>query len=107
MTFTPTLADRVYALLKTVPRGRVTTYKALGDALGVKAYRRIGQILKRNPDGPHTPCHRVVASDGTIGGFMGRTRGREIKKKIAFLSKEGIVVKNDRIGNFPIIFYSF
>jgi len=66
------LAKKTYALLKTVPRGRVTTYKALADALGTKAYRAIGQFMRTNPYAPRVPCHRVVASDGTIGGFMGR-----------------------------------
>lgn len=55
------LADRVYALLKTVPAGRVTTYKALARAAGTKSYRAIGQILKRNPDAPRTPCHHTIS----------------------------------------------
>lgn len=100
-----TLAHDVYALLKQVPAGRVTTYKVLANALGVKAYRAIGQILKANPDAPHTPCHRVVATNGTIGGFMGQSRGAAIDKKIALLKKEGVTVKNKRIVNFSQIFF--
>lgn len=102
-----TLPDRVYSLLRQVPRGRVTTYKALADVLGVKAYRAIGQILKRNPDAPAIPCHRVVASDGTIGGFMGKTAGAAIQRKIALLKQEGVAVKNKRIVRFAQALYPF
>lgn len=72
-----------------------------------KAYRAIGQVLKNNPDAPHTPCHRIVASDGSIGGFMGKTSGKAIQKKIRLLRKEGIKVKNKRIVNFKKIVYKF
>ncbi len=75
-----TLQQETYELLKTVPRGKVTTYKALADALGTKAYRAIGQFMKNNPYAPTVPCHRVVTSDGAIGGFMGKRKGAEIKK---------------------------
>lgn len=101
------LQKKTYDLLKTLPRGRVTTYKALADKLGTKAYRAIGQFMKHNPYAPAVPCHRVVASDGTIGGFMGKRRGKEIKKKIALLEKEGVAVCNSRIVNFEKKRYAF
>lgn len=101
------LANRCFTLLKLVPVGKITTYKALAHALGTKSYRAIGQILKRNPDAPHTPCHRVVASDGSLSGFMGHTRGPEILKKIRLLRSEGITVKNNHIINFPNVYYKF
>ena len=97
------LATRTYKLLKQVPAGRVTTYKALADALGTKAYRAIGQFMRHNPDAPNTPCHRVVASDGTIGGFMGSTDGKEIQKKISMLKKEDIKINGTKIANFDIV----
>lgn len=81
--------QKTYVLLKQVPAGKVTTYKALADVLGTRAYRAIGQYMKNNPNAPTVPCHRVVASDGSIGGFMGKTYGPEIaEKKLPFLKKK-------------------
>jgi len=101
------LQEKTYKLLRTVPRGRVTTYKALATALHIKAYRAIGQFMRNNPYAPGVPCHRVVASDGTIGGFRGKTSGKEIIDKIAMLAKEGVQVTNHRIVNFDAKYYSF
>lgn len=101
------LQEKTYKLLKTVPRGRVTTYKALADALGTKGYRAIGQCMRTNPYAPDVPCHRVVASDGTIGGFMGQKNGEKIKKKIALLQREGVAVENNRIVNFAGLLFTF
>ena len=101
------LAKKTYALLQTVPKGRVTTYKALADALGSRAYRAIGQFMRTNPYAPLVPCHRVVASDGTIGGFMGESRGATIQKKIALLRSEGIHVDGKKVKDFERVFYRF
>lgn len=101
------LQTRTYALLSQVPKGRVTTYKALADALGTKAYRAIGQFMRHNPYAPSVPCHRVVASDGTIGGFMGKTEGTEIQKKIELLRQEGVSIKNNMIEHFEKTRYDF
>lgn len=48
-------SDRVYDLLRKVPEGRVTTYKELARALGTKAYRGVGQAMKKNPYAPEVP----------------------------------------------------
>lgn len=101
------LAEKTYTLLCQVPKGRVTTYKALANSLGTRSYRAIGQIMKKNPFAPEVPCHRVVASDGSLGGFMGKTNGREIKKKISLLQKEGVTVSGNKVINFPQILYTF
>ena len=101
------LQEKTYALLKKVPKGRVTTYKALAVALHTKAYRAIGQFMKHNPYAPGIPCHRVVASDGTIGGFRGNTAGAEIKNKIAMLADEGVIIEKNRVVNFQKILYQF
>jgi methylated-DNA-[protein]-cysteine S-methyltransferase len=100
-------ADRVYGLLKTIPEGKVTTYKLLAQALGTKAYRAVGQALKNNPYAPVVPCHRVVCSDGKVGGFMGRKYGEEIQKKINLLANEGVYVVDGRIINFVNLTYRF
>lgn len=101
------LAARTYALLKTVPRGRVTTYKALAIALGTRCYRAIGQFMRNNPYAPTVPCHRVVASDGTIGGFMGAKSGKEIQKKMRLLHEEGVRFSGNKISNFPNVLILF
>ena len=101
------LQSKTYELLKTVPVGRVTTYKAIAKALGTKAYRAIGQYMRHNPFAPTVPCHRVVSSDGTIGGFMGNTSGKSIRQKIQLLKSEGVMVHDGRIINFKGLLYSF
>lgn len=98
---------RVYELLSTVPKGRVTTYKELAKALNTKAYRAIGTILSHNPYAPRVPCHRVVTSNGEIGGFMGKREGETIEKKKNLLASEGVVCEGNRIVNFQSIVYSF
>jgi len=91
--------------LKDVPKGRVTTYRALGEKLGTKAYRAVGQALKNNPYAPEVPCHRVVRSDGSIGGFMGKIEGTEIERKISILESEGVTVVRGRIVDFNKILF--
>lgn len=102
-------ADKVYALCKRVPRGKITTYKEIGKAIGSAGmvYRAVGVALKHNPHAPIVPCHRVVASDGSIGGFHGHTSGPFIAKKIAMLKREGVLVKNGKIIDFEKKLYRF
>ncbi len=109
-------ADKVYALTKKVPKGKVTTYKEIAKKLRTKAYRAVGTALNRNPYGAWgwaggkchrrqrclVPCHRVVNSDGRVGGFA-----RGIKSKINLLKKDGIKVKNNKIENFNKALYKF
>ena len=81
---------RVYAALEQVPRGRIITYKQLAECLGCRSCRAVGQALKQNPYAPKTPCHRVIASDLTPGGFMGRRGGKTLRRKLDLLAKEGV-----------------
>ncbi len=90
-------ADEVYRELKKVPAGKVTTYKSLAQKVGSKAYRAVGQLMKNNPYAPEVPCHRVVRFDGQIGGFRGKTEGREILEKISLLSQEGVEVVEGKV----------
>jgi len=81
--------EKVYAIVATIPKGSVMTYKEVAQALGKpKAYRAVGNALNKNPYAPEVPCHRVIKSDRTIGGFA-----RGTKKKIAILKKEGVVLQ--------------
>ena len=76
----------VRAVVRGIPWGRVLTYQEVARQAGrPKAYRAVGNILNKNRD-PRVPCHRVVRSDGTIGGYAWGT-----KKKIALLRKEGVI----------------
>ena len=85
--------EDVYQLLLQIPEGKTTTYGDLASALGnPSASRLIGQILGRNPYPIRVPCHRVVKSDGTLGGYRGG-----IDKKIELLKKEGISINNKSI----------
>ena len=93
-------SDKVYALCKQIPKGRISTYKELAKALHTKAYRAVGQALRKNPYAPVVPCHRVIASDGTLGGFGGETRGKNIQHKSRLLKKEGVKIKGSRILDF-------
>jgi len=86
--------DRCYDILKKVPKGRVTTYKAIAEALGTKAYRAVGNAMKNNPKVVTVPCHRVVNSDGSVGGYVHGT-----EKKIEILKSEGIEITNGKIVN--------
>lgn len=92
-----TFREKVYALCRQIPCGKVTTYKELGHALGIKGYRAIGQALRCNPYAPKVPCHRVICSGGSIGGFKGEWEGKEIKEKIRLLAKEKVKVSNGMV----------
>lgn len=98
-------SKQVYFLLKQVPAGRVTTYKALAEAMNKSAYQAIGQALKHNPDAPNIPCHRVVATDGTIGGFAGQRQGKMIIKKKSLLRSEGVNIQDNIIQDFEKIMF--
>jgi len=100
MTANKTFSEKVYRITRKVPKGKVSTYKLIAEALHTKAYRAVGQALRNNPYAPAVPCHRVVASDGRIGGFNGQTKGMQIKKKVALLRKEGIEIKNGKVVGF-------
>jgi|SRR3989338_7082243 len=101
--------EKVYALLRKVPKGKVTTYKALAEKLNTKAYRAVGQAMRCNPYAPEVPCHRCVASDGSVGGFSGKwdAKSREVKRKIKLLKSEGIHISKNRLADFPKILYRF
>ena len=101
------LSEKVYGLCKKIPEGKVSSYKILGEKLNTKAYRVIGQALKRNPYAPDVPCHRIVSSSGLIGGFKGKISGKEIQEKINLLEKEGVKVKNNKIVGFENHLYKF
>lgn len=71
---------KVYKIVSTIPRGETRTYKWVAEKIGSpKASRAVGQALKRNPFIGKVPCHRVICSDGSLGGF---SRGKEEKRRM-------------------------
>ena len=90
---------RVYAALRKVPRGKVITYAALGRRIGCRSPRAIGQALRANPFAPEVPCHRVIASDLSPGGFQGRTTGSPMARKLRLLAAEGVHFKHGRLAD--------
>ena len=99
--------DRVYEACKKIPKGKISTYKLLAEYLDCKAYRVVGQALKKNPYAPIVACHRIVNSNGNIGGFCGETKGKKIKDKINLLEKEGVFVENNKIVDFEKKLFRF
>jgi O-6-methylguanine DNA methyltransferase len=98
-------AKRAYELLCQVPKGRVTTYGAIAKALGKpKSSRVVGAIMRGNPHAPKVPCHRVVKSNGTLGGYSGSDPAN-IRRKVERLEAEGVRVKGDRIVDFEKVFF--
>ncbi len=97
---------RVYAAARRIPRGKVTTYRRLAEAIGCGSSRAVGQALRGNPFAPEVPCHRVIRSDLTIGGFSGKLKGPEIDKKRALLRQEGVLFDGDHLSN-PNDMYTF
>jgi len=95
-------SERCYEKLKEVPKGKVTTYKELAKGIGSKGYRAVGNAMNKNPYAPKVPCHRVVNSDGSLGGFAS---GQE--NKILLLKKEGIEIKDNKIVDFEKKLYKF
>ena len=89
MTFKGTkFKTKVLEFLKTIPNGTVTTYSKVAEAIGYpKAVRAVANAIGNNPNPIIIPCHRVVRSDGTIGGYSGIGG---INKKKSLLRKENI-----------------
>lgn len=89
------LQDRVYQITRKIEKGKVATYGQIARLSGSpNATRAVGLFMKTNPDAPHTPCHRVVASDGSLCGYSGKG-GLRGKKKL--LQAEGVVFKKDKV----------
>lgn len=79
--------ERVYDVVRRIPRGKTMTYGQVAAAIGSpRASRAVGNALNKNRDLKNIPCHRVVRSDGSTGGYAFGA-----KKKIALLKKEGAI----------------
>ena len=87
---------RALLLLRKIPKGKVTTYKELARATK-SSPRAIGSVMRYNKNPKRYPCYKVIKSDGSIGGYSGQTKGKNIRKKISLLTRDGIKIKNDKI----------
>ena len=93
----------IYKKLLQVPRGKITTYGELSKAVGLKnGHRVVGRIMNKNPYPVIIPCHRVVNSNGQIGGYA---YGPDVKTNM--LNKEGIEIQNGKILDFEKRIYKF
>jgi len=92
---------RIFSIVRKIPKGKVASYGRVAR-LAKTSPRAVGQIMKRNPFAPKVPCHRVICSDGKIGGFNGSNK-KNIQKKINLLRKEGVKLKTTGLEkNFSI-----
>ncbi|KKU50364.1 MAG: 6-O-methylguanine DNA methyltransferase [Parcubacteria group bacterium GW2011_GWA1_47_10] len=81
---------KVWRELLKIPRGKTLTYKELARKIGAPAaVRAVANAVGANSMAPFIPCHRVVRSDGTLGGYSGKGG---IKTKLRLLKKEGVVI---------------
>ena len=81
---------KVWKYLKTIPKGKVITYKQLANAIKMpKAVRAVANACAKNPYAPKIPCHRVIRSDGGLGGYSGPGG---IRKKIKLLRSEKAII---------------
>ena len=77
-----TFKQKVFVVVKEIPRGSVLTYKEVAEKVGSpRAFRAVGSALKTNFD-PKIPCHRVIKSDGGLGNY--NRGGASQKRKILF-----------------------
>ena len=82
---------KVWNYLKKIPKGKVKTYLEVAKAIGKpKAFRAVANAVGKNPYPPLIPCHRVIRSDGSLGGYSGKGG---IREKRRLLSKEKIYLK--------------
>lgn len=90
--------NKIYSLTRSIPKGKVATYGQLARLAGKpKAARAVGIFMRINPDAPKTPCHRVVASDGSLTGYSGHG-GLAGKRKM--LLQEGVIYKGENVDLF-------
>lgn len=91
----------VYDATAKIPAGKVSCYQEIARIIGQpKAARAVGNALNRNPFAPQVPCHRVIRSDGQIGGFFHGS-----KRKAKLLQSEGVMIKQGRVDS--LFFYGF
>ena len=80
----------VWKYLKSIPKGQTRTYKEVAKAIKRPlSYRAVANAIAKNPYSPLIPCHRVIKSDGSVGGYSGKGG---VKTKVKLLKSEGILL---------------
>ena len=83
--------NKIWNYLKKIPKGQVRTYLEVAKAIGKpKAYRAVANAVGKNPYPPKIPCHRVIRSDGSLGGYSGKGG---IRRKRQLLQSEKVIIK--------------
>jgi methylated-DNA-protein-cysteine methyltransferase-like protein len=86
--------EKVHKAVQKIPKGKVATYGQIAQIAGSpRAFRAVGMCMRNNPDTKITPCHRVVASDGSLTGYA----YGGVSKKKELLMKEGVKFKGDKV----------
>ena len=81
---------KVWAYLRKIPRGSIKTYSQVAKAIRKpRAVRAVANAIGKNPYAPKIPCHRVIRSDGALGGYSGRGG---IKQKLKLLRSEKVAI---------------
>ena len=82
--------QKVWNYLKNIPKGKVKPYKEVAKAIkSPKSARAVANACAKNPYAPKIPCHRVIRSDGSLGGYYGRGG---IKQKLRLLRSEKVII---------------
>jgi methylated-DNA-[protein]-cysteine S-methyltransferase len=96
---------KVWSALLDIPKGETITYKGLARQINKpKAVRAVANAVGMNPCAPTIPCHRVVRSDGKLGGYSG-VGG--VKKKLALLTTEGVKIYNNKLTSINSKLYLY
>jgi len=90
-----TFSQKVYALTRMIPKGKVATYGQIAALAGSpRAARAVGALMANNPDMTTTPCHRVVGADGSLIGYSG---SGGVAAKMQILKKEGVHFEKNKV----------
>jgi len=86
----------VLNVVQKIPKGKVVSYGQIAKKIGrPKSSRAVGNAVAKNPLAPKIPCHRVVKSDGSLGGYSGKGG---VRGKIRLLKKEGIQLEKGKVS---------
>jgi methylated-DNA-[protein]-cysteine S-methyltransferase len=99
---TKSFEEQCLKLLRQIPAGKVTSYREIARALDSQAYRAVGRAMAKNRDLVVVPCHRVVCSDGKVGGYA-----KGVDQKIELLEREGVAVIGERVIDLESVMYRF
>ncbi len=95
--------ERVYEVARKIPYGRVTSYGTIAKYLGTpRSARMVGWAMNNSKSDPTIPAHRVVNKNGLLTGKH-HFEGSNLMQQL--LENEGIIIKNNQIQNFNIVFW--